>query len=100
MQDRGLQVVDANLVFSHEVAQIVGRAMDVARLHAAAGHPDCEAMRMVIAAEELRPAPLFVEGCSTELAAPYHKRVTEHSPLLEILEQCCNRAVHVLYLLR
>ena len=39
VQDRGVQVVDVDLVLDGLEAELVGRAVDVPPLHAAAGQP-------------------------------------------------------------
>src|SRR5687768_13782387 len=82
MQDRGLEVVNAGLVLSDEVTQVVGRAVGRARLDAAAGQPDGEAVRVVIAAEEFGAAALLVECRAAELAPPHDERVAQHAALL------------------
>ena len=43
VQDRGVQVVDVDRVLDDVVAEVVGLAVDDARLDAAAGEPDGEA---------------------------------------------------------
>ena len=50
VQDRGVQVVDVDGVLDDVVAVVVGLAVGDAGLDAAAGQPDREAARMVVAA--------------------------------------------------
>ncbi len=57
VQDRRVHGVDMHRVFDDVVAEIVGLAVADAALDAAAGHPDGEAARMVIAAVVLRVRP-------------------------------------------
>ena len=53
MQNRGLQVVDVDLVFHDVVAEFVGGAERDALLDACPGQPDRERARMVVAAQKL-----------------------------------------------
>src|SRR4029077_2581721 len=55
-----LQVVDAGLAFSDEVAELVGGAVDHAAFDARAGQPKREAVRMMIAAQEFGTVARFV----------------------------------------
>jgi hypothetical protein len=50
VEDRGVQVVDVHLVPDGVVAVVVGGAVGVAGLHAAAGQPHGVAVRVVVAA--------------------------------------------------
>ena len=69
VQHRGVQVVNLDLVLDGFVAVIVGGAVDRAAFDAAAGQPDGEAKRVVIAAV----GPLG-EGRAAELAGPDDQR--------------------------
>ena len=53
VQDRGVQVVDVDRVLDGLEAELVGRAVDVAALDAAAGQPHGEAVVVVVAAVDL-----------------------------------------------
>src|SRR6185312_1651714 len=58
MQDSGVQIVDVDRVLDDGPADVVGLAIGEAPLKAAAGHPDAEGERMMIAAEfKVRLAP-------------------------------------------
>src|ERR1043166_3068415 len=72
------------------MAELVGRAVRKARLHAAARKPHGETAGIVVAPR----AVLLGVGCPAELAAPPDERVLQQSALLEILEQSRNRAIH------
>ena len=50
MQDRGLQVVDVHSAFGDVEAEVVGLSVDIAALHAAAGHPQREHATVMVAA--------------------------------------------------
>src|SRR5262245_47588884 len=51
VQDRGLQVVDVDLVLGHGKAQLVGLAVAAAAARAAAGQPHREAVGVVVATQ-------------------------------------------------
>ncbi len=82
------------------VAQLVGGADGDARLDAAAGHPDGEAVRMVVAAQELRAAPRLVHRRAAELAAPDHQGVVQQPAPLQVRQQGRDRPVHLPALVR
>ena len=69
MQDRGVQVVDVDAILDGVQADVVGRAVADAALDAAAGHPDREAVGIVIAA-----VAALAHRRAAELAAPDHQR--------------------------
>jgi len=50
VQDRGVQVVDVDAVFDGFVAEFVGRAVQRAPLHAAAGQPLVKGLRLLFGA--------------------------------------------------
>src|SRR5262249_48850021 len=100
MENGRLQVVDARLALGDEIAQLVGGAVDDAALDAAAGQPDGEAVRVMIAAEELRAAALLVHRRPPELAAPDHERLVEQTTPLEVFQERRDGPVDLLALLR
>ena len=53
VQDRRVQIVDVDLVLDGGEAELVGRAVDVPALDAAAGQPHREAVVVVVAAVDL-----------------------------------------------
>ena len=53
VEDRGVEVVDVDLVLDGLEAELVGGAVDVAALDAAAGQPHGEAVVVVVAAVHL-----------------------------------------------
>ncbi len=75
------------------VAQLVGGADGDARLDSAAGHPDREAVRMVVAAQELRAAARLVHRGAAELAAPDHQRLVQQPAPLEVAKEGRDRPV-------
>ena len=62
--------------------------MDDAALDAAAGHPDGEAERMMVAA-----VGAFGAGRAAELGGPHDERFVEQAALLEVVEQAGDRLV-------
>ena len=91
VQDRGVQVVNVDLVFDGLEAELVGRAVDVAALDAAAGQPHREAVVVMVAAVHLaliRARSRQLDGRrAAELAAPDDQRVVEHPALFQILQE-------------
>src|SRR5438128_8901449 len=75
------------------VAEVVGPSDGLAGLDAAAGEPHREGVRVMVAAQELRPAPLLVHGRAPELAAPDDQGRVEQPPLLQVLEKRGRRLV-------
>ena len=87
VQDRRVQIVDGHRVADDVVAEIVGLADRLTAFDAAAGHPDREAARMVVAAVVVGGQfPLGVDSAA-EFAAPDDQRVLEQAALLQVLNQ-------------
>ena len=93
VQDGGVDVGDVVAILDGVEAELVGRAVDDAALDAAAGHPDREAERMMIAAV----VPLRA-GRAAELGGPDDDRLVEQAALLQVLEQPGDRPVDLLAL--
>jgi hypothetical protein len=73
---------------------LVGLAELEPALHAAAGHQDGEAVRVVVASEDLTlRGAAFAEGRASELAAPDDEGVVEESALLEVVDERGDRLV-------
>ena len=70
VEDGGLEIADIDGVLGDGVAEVVGGAVVEAGLHAAAGHPDGEAVGVVVAAEEFRAVARLVHRGATELSTP------------------------------
>ena len=66
--------MDIELVLHRPVAELVSRTVGDARLGPAAGHPNGEAKRVVIAA-----VAALRERRATELTGPHNERVLEHA---------------------
>src|SRR4051812_37657249 len=84
VKEGGVEVVDVDLVLDGGEAELVGRAVGVTALHAAAGQPDREAVMVVVAPAELGE---FGDGGPAELAAPEHEGGVEQPALLQVGEE-------------
>lgn len=72
VEDGGVEVVHVKFVFNGHVSPFVGGAVGIAGSNAAAGQPDGEASRIVIA-----PVVVLGEGSAAEFAAPPDEGVLE-----------------------
>src|SRR3954454_23931686 len=82
------------------IAELVGLAIDRAALDAAAGHPDGETARVMIAAEAVGlDFALAVRG-APEFAAPDDQRVVEQPALLEVGDERLAGLIDFLALVR
>ena len=76
-------------VFDDVEAQVVGLAVDDARLDAAAGHPHREGLRMMVAAQLAAERRVALDHRrAAEFASPDHERFVQQAPLLEVQHQC------------
>jgi hypothetical protein len=88
VQDRGVQVVDVDRILHSAEAELVGGAVDLSALDAAAGHPDREAVGVVIASVDLPALRIQLDrGRAPELATPENQRLVEEAALRQILEE-------------
>src|SRR4051812_38228604 len=78
-----------NRIAGHAPGDLVRLADDLAPLDAAAGHPDAEGVRMVVAAGDARilTGPILAERRSAELRVPHDERVFQESATFQILQQ-------------
>ena len=88
MQHRGVHVVDIELVLHRTVAELVSRTVGDAGLGPAAGHPNGEAKRVVIAA-----IAALRERRAAKLTGPHNKRVLQHAARFQVAQQPGNRLV-------
>ena len=93
MHQRDVEVGVTHLVEQSFMTKLIGRPMDMPRLHTATGQPPAEAVGVVIAADILlvlndREAP--------HLTAPLHQRAVEQTTLLQVLDQGGGRFVDLL----
>src|SRR5665213_4181381 len=95
VQDRGVERVDVDRILHDVVAEVVGLAIDHARLDAAAGHPDREAARVMIAAIILARQRALTVDRAAEFAAPDDERLIEQAALLQVGEQAITRSIDI-----
>ena len=88
MQNRGMQIVDMDLLIHRVPAEFVGGAVDRPAFHAAAGQPHRETKRMVVP-----PVALLGHRRPAELAAPDDQRVLEQAARPQVLEKSGDRPV-------
>src|SRR3569623_275420 len=88
MEQRGVQVVNADDLIYRAIAERVGLTVGVAGPEPAAGQPERKGVTVVIATVAALRA-----GQSAELARPEHNRRIEQSTLLEIFHQRCARLI-------
>ena len=79
MQQRGVQVVDADAMLDRAIADVVGGAMDVARFETSAGQQQAESVAIVVT-----PRSVLRDGEPAKLTAPDDDGAVEESALLEI----------------
>src|SRR5579871_3276806 len=90
MQDRGMEIMDADALLHGAKAKLIGGADGLAALDSAAGQPHGEPIWIVIASlSALR------HRRAAKLATPYHQRRIEQAALLEIGEKRRDGTIHV-----
>src|SRR5262245_40832225 len=89
VQDRRVQVVDADAIDHRLVAELVGLAVVHAALRPAAGEPVGEGVRIVVAAG----AALLHQRQAAEFAAPDHERLVEQAAGVKIGQEGGDRLV-------
>ena len=93
MKDRCVEIVDAGAVLLRRVTELIRRAVDRSAFRAAAGQPDAEAGRPMIAAGALGVHVLLGQRQAPEFAAPNHERGIQQIPLLQVGQQRRDRLV-------
>src|SRR4051812_32758313 len=89
VEDGRVEVVDGRDPLDRLVAEVVGGAEAEAALHAGAGEPDGESVRVVVAAA----GPFLEGGHPAEFGRPDDERVVEQAPPLEVADECRGGAV-------
>ena len=88
MKDRGVQVVDVNLVVDGEIAVVVGLAVGEPRLHSSTRQPHGVTVRVVVAS-----VGSFAGRRSAELATPHHECFIPKPALAEVGQEPGDRLV-------
>ena len=92
VEDGRVEVVHVHFVFLGKVAELIRRTVDDPRLDPAAGHPNGEAVRMMIATETRTTS--LRHWRPPELTAPDHQRFIQQTALLEVADQGRDGPVH------
>ena len=94
----GVEVVHRHGVLGGAEADIVGSSDDLAALDATSGHPDGEAVGVVIAAVPVAASAFgsILEWRSAEVASPEDDRVFEEAAALEIGEEAGDGLIDLL----
>ncbi len=87
VHDGGMEITDVDGIGADTVAEFIGFAVGDAGFHSAASHSDCEGIGIVIASDESvrrATAAVFLHGSATELTAPDHQGILQHTAHFEI----------------
>ena len=95
----GVEVVDVDFVFDNTETKLISGAMGRSSFDAATGHPNAEALLMVIAAwggfRSCAGVVLLNHGRAAKFASPYHQGIVQHASLLQILDQARTSLVDI-----
>src|SRR5262245_29247699 len=98
VEQGGVEVEKAHRVFRHIVSKVIRLAVTDPAADAAAGQPDGETFRMMIAADAGGvDVALSIDGAA-KYAAPDHHRVLQQPALLEVDEQGGARLIDIVTL--
>ena len=92
VENGGVQVVNVHRVLDNVVTEFVGVAVSDARLDPAAGEPDRETPRMVVAAVIFGGQRALAIDRAAEFSAPDDQGVVKQPALLQVGDQCRRRA--------
>ncbi len=94
IEDRGVVVIDVGLVLHRIPTDLIGLAVDLSALDAAAGHQCGVGKGMMIPpGVGAAPAAILAQRRPAEFASPKHHGVIQHAALFEILDQHRNRLI-------
>ena len=82
MEDGRVNVVNVRPIFNCAQPDLIGLANDGAGFDGAAGHPNSEALRIVIAA-----FAFFIEGSAAKFAGPDHQRAVQQTAGFKVGQQ-------------
>ena len=88
VQDRGVQIVNVDLVLDGRVSEVIGRAVGLAPLDSAAGHPGCETARAMVAT-----LAVLAGGRPAEFAGPHDQGLVQQPSPLEVEQQARHRLI-------
>ena len=78
-KDRGMQIVDVNLVFDRMQTEFVGFADDLSAFYASTGHPHGETSRVVVP-----PVSFLAHRRTPEFSTPDDQRLVQKAAGLEV----------------
>lgn len=90
VENGGVQIMDMDLLVNGGEAEFVGGAVGQATLDAAAGHPDAEAVMVVVAS-----IASLGGGSSAKFTSPEYQGVFEQTALLQVHEQGGDRLITI-----
>ena len=85
MEHRGVEIPHMGDIFNRMVAELIGRTIGCAPLHASAAEPHAETLDVVVTPGMFAFA--LEHGSTAELAPPDNQGILEQSTLLEISDQ-------------
>ena len=90
-----VQIANLDWIFYDLVSHFVGLAIRHARLNAAAGHPNGESARIMIATDKLHglTVAIFPHRGTPEFSAPDNQGIFQHAAFFQIGQQCGNRLI-------
>src|SRR5689334_6150917 len=94
MQDRRLEVMNRHFIARYCESEFVGFAVSNTFANAAAGNKKREAIRVVIASQDLAGrGTAFTERRTAEFSAPYDQRLVQQAALAEVFNQRRHRLI-------
>ena len=90
VEQRGVQVVDVNLIFRHVIADVVCRPECLTCSQATSGHPHRKGFDVMVAANQVAG---FTLRRPSKFAPPDHDRLVEQASTLQVRHQCCGTLV-------
>ena len=88
VQDSRLEVVYVYGFINYVISKFIGLSIRSTCIDTAAGHPACEAARMVVPAVVICCEPALAVVGAPKFSAPDNQCFIEHPPLFEVLDQC------------
>src|SRR5438093_11493426 len=88
MEERGVQVMDVHFVLHNVETELVGFADGDAGFDAAAGEPNGEGLRMMVAPEFATSVGIALDhGGAAKFTAPNDEGIVEQTALFEVLDE-------------
>src|SRR4051812_22554782 len=91
VQDRCVQVVYGDRLFTGKVTGLVGSAVGKSSFNSSAGEETGESIGMVVAPERIQTLGRW---SAPEFGVPDDERIVEHAALLQVFDQGRRRLIH------